>query len=118
MSEFARWSGRLGAALLFVSSCSAFAQVSTATQRFVGADISNPVLAVELDAAPDRLVQGQPRPDGAGIPGSAGGAVPEGYGARVQSQSSPSTFTGIGGGIGSAGADPRSSGPGSVGPGR
>lgn len=118
MFASARWSNCLGVALLFVSSCNAFAQVSTATQRFVGADIANPVLAVELDAAPDRRVQGPPRPVDAGLPSSAGSGVPGGYGARVQAQVSPPTFTGIGGVAGSVGATPRPSESGSGGLGR
>ncbi len=107
-----RWSGRLGVALLLVSSGSAFAQVSTATQRFVGANLTNPVLAVELDAAPDRMVQNSSGPSGVGLQGSAGGGAPEGYGARVQSQTSPPTFTGAGGVAGSGGTTTHLSGQG------
>lgn len=114
----ARWSGQLGIALLVVSTCNAFAQVSTATQRFVGADIANPVLAVELDAAPDRRIQSPSRLVDAGLPSSAGGGVPGGYGARMEAQVSPPTFTGIGGAAGSIGAIPRPSESGSGGLGR
>lgn len=86
----------LGAALC-IPLASAWGQAATATQQYLGAPLPNPVMAVELDAAPGRL--SQPPGGTAGAQGGVSGPMDSsagGYGARVQSQTSPGTFTGIG----------------------